>query len=688
MNLYGNKNDSEILNASSNNSNMSTTYPKYPLAHSRQDSMENMNYKEWINQCETINTFCTPIDTDINSVAATIGAVGAILALIPGPGEAIGFVLSTFTSLIPYLWPSDTKKIWGDFTKQGLQLFRPELGNDAIEIIGNDVQSEYNSLKTFMQNFEDSFTDWKKYRNRATAVAVTNDFSSVRDQIIRLKDRFLINPENKPAFLILYAQTANFDLILYQRGALYADEWENDINRSISPLLGSKDYYISLAAKIKEYTNYCAETYRNSLNILKNKTNISWGTYNKYRREVTLGALDLAALFPNYDICIYPIQTKTELTRKVYMPSFGLQQSNYFQSLEGLENALTHPPSLFTWLNELNLYTIRENFNPALLVSSLSGLQAISRYTQNPNRISNPAQGVRNGTPTQIGLNNLFVYKLSLSQYHHPNECYSIAGISDMTFYKSDYNGNAPTTQTYQAGRNSNNFINTFMNGPQEASSSNNISIKQTNHILSDIKMIYSRTGGTYPSYDFGYSFAWTHTSVNPDNLIVPNRITQIPAVKADYLTSPAKVIAGPGHTGGDLVALLNAATQAGRMQIQCKTGSFTGASRRYGIRIRYAANNALTVSLSYTVQGGNTMSTTFITERTFLRPNNTIPTDLKYEEFKYKEYNQIITMTAPQNTIVTIAIQQLNAFPNDQLIIDRIEFYPMDQGVVPCTVN
>ncbi|WP_234881467.1 insecticidal delta-endotoxin Cry8Ea1 family protein [Bacillus mycoides] len=688
MNTYQYKNEYEILDALPNYSNTVNTYSRYPLANNSQASLQNTNYKDWLNMCPNNNILCTPRDIDINSVSATIGAVGAILSLIPGPGEAIGFVLATFTSLIPYLWPSDTKTIWGDFTKQGLQLFRPELGRDAIEIIGNNVQSGYNTLKDMMQNFETRFATWKIHRTRANATLVISAFDNVSDQILRLKNDFLINPENKPAFLNLYAQTANFDLILYQRGAVYGDDWVKDINNRSIFSSGSAAYYECLKLKIVEYTNNCAETYRNSLNILKNKSNISWDTYNKYRREVTLGALDLVALFPNYDICIYPIQTKTELTRKIYMPSFYLQALGQSGNLESLENQLTHPPSLFTWLNELNLYTISENFNPALRVSSLSGLQAKYRYTQNPTILPNPAQGITNGTPIPIGLNNLFIYKLSMSQYHDPNDCYPIAGISDMTFYKSDYNGNASTTQTYRAGRNSNNVIDTFMNGPQNASSSNNISIKQTNHILSDIKMNYSRIGGIYPSYTFGYSFAWTHTSVDPDNLIVPNRITQIPAVKADSLTSPARVIAGPGHTGGDLVALLNDGTQAGRMQIRCKTGNFTGASRRYGLRMRYAANNEFTVNLSYSLQGGNPSGTSFVTERTFSRTNNIIPTDLNYRELKYKEYYQIIAMTLPANTVITISIQQANGFLNNQLIIDRIEFYPTDQGIVACELD
>ncbi|MEB9553513.1 insecticidal delta-endotoxin Cry8Ea1 family protein [Bacillus cereus] len=637
--------------------------------------------------CQTITPLCTPIDSDINSVAAAIGVIASIIGFIPGPGEAIGLILGTFSSIILFLWPENKTIVWEEFTHRGLNLIRPELSQEAIEIIVNPLKGYYNALLEQLRSFEREFAIWDNNRNPSTTGDGLRRFSAIDAAIITLKHQLTINVSNKPALLSLYAQTANIDLILYQRGAKYGDEWARYTRNQPIPFKTSKEYYTDLKTKIKDYTNDIAQTYRDGLNIIKNKPNISWDVFNEYRREITLSALDLVALFQNYDICIYPIQTKTELTRKVYMPSFylqALQQSN----IETMENLLTHPPSLFTWLNELDLYTVRENYSPSLLLSSLSGLQAKSRYTQNSTIFYNPAQGVGTGTPTRVGLANLFIYKIFMSQYHHPNACYPIAGISDMTFYKSDYNGNMPTSQTYQAGRNSNNIINTFMNGPQNASTSNNISINQTKHILSDIKMVYSRTGGIYPLYDFGYSFAWTHTSVDPDNLIVPNRITQIPAVKAYTLTSPARVIAGPGHTGGDLVALLNSGTQSGSMEIRCKTGSFTGASRRYGIRMRYAANNAFTVSLSYTLQGGNTLGTTFVTEHTFSRTNNIIPTDLKYEEFKYKEYNQIITMTSPQNTIVTINIRQLNPSSNDQLIIDRIEFYPLDQGVAACTVN
>ncbi|PHD63337.1 hypothetical protein COF61_17275 [Bacillus toyonensis] len=50
------------------------------------------------------------------------------------------------------------------------------------------------------------------------------------------------------------------------------------------------------------------------------------------------------------------------------------------------------------------------------------------------------------------------------------------------------------------------------------------------------------------------------HSSVDPYNTIAPDKIRQIPAVKAFALESnsqqTAQVLAGPAHTGGDIVRL------------------------------------------------------------------------------------------------------------------------------------
>ncbi|ARJ25665.1 hypothetical protein B7492_31995 (plasmid) [Bacillus mycoides] len=607
-----------------------------------------------------VSKLCLNVQFSRNGMVRPIAVIGAILALVPSPGAPIGAVFTLFTTIIPYLWPRNETIVWEEFTHRGLNLIRPELTPAEIEIIVTPLKGYYNALREQLENFEREFAIWDRNKNAATTGDVLRRFSAIDAAIISLKHQLTVDVRNKPALLSLYAQTANIDLILFQRGAKYGDEWARYARNQPIPFKTSKEYYSSLIEKIKTYTNDIAETYRNGLNIIKNKPNISWDIFNQYRREMNLSALDLVALFPNYDICKYPISTKTELTRKVYMSSFYLQALEQRENLESLENQLTHPPSLFTWLNGLSLYTIRENFNPALQVSSLSGLQATSRYTQNPTILPNPAQGIRNGTPTPIGLNNLFIYKLSMSQYHDPNGCYPIAGISDMTFYKSDYNGNSPATQTYQAGRNSTNIINTFMNGPQNASTSNNISIKQTNHILSDIKMTYSRTGGIYPLYTFGYSFAWTHTSVDPDNLIVPNRITQIPAVKANYISPSSRVVKGPGHTGGDLLRLDD-------MEVTCKLNSRE--TENYKIRLRYAANKEVRLRINLF----SIPTVEFYATSTLQTGSNL--DYLKYEDFGYVDIPVNIAAYGEQRVGLANISPDLNAI----ILVDRIEFIPVN---------
>nr|ABN49951.1 Cry30-like protein [Bacillus thuringiensis] len=684
MNPYQNTNECEILDDLPNYSKMVNAYSRYPLANNPEVPLQNTSYKDWLNMCQTITPLCTPIDSDINSIAAAIGVIGSILGLIPGPGEAIGLILGTFSSIIPFLWPENKSIIWEEFTHRGLHLIRPELTPTEIEIIVTPLKGYYNALREQLENFESEFAKWALEKSPANTRDVVLRFSAIDAAIINLKNQLIVDVRNKPAFLSLYAQTANIDLILFQRGDKYGDEWVKYARNQPIPFKTSQEYYNSLKDKIENYTNDIAETYRNGLNIIKNIPKISWDVFNLYRREMTLSALDLVALFLNYDIYRYPISTKTELTRKVYMSSFYLQALEQNESLESLENKpLPHSPSLFTWLKRLNLYTISEDYSIPLRVSSLSGLSAVYSHTHQQQALyTRPYQGVLVGQPQEIRFDG-FVYKLFMSQNISPNSCYLIGGIPQMSFYISDYSGGLRPNKDYYSASASIYFINSYMNGPQNATKSNNISIRETKHILSDIKMNYSKTGGFYPFHTFGYSFAWTHTSVDPDNLIVPNRITQIPAVKAHYLSATAKVIAGPGHTGGDLVALINDGSRTGSMNIECKTGSFTQPSRRFGLRMRYAENNQFSVSILRDNQGVGT----FNIERTFSRTNNIIPTDLKYNEFKYNNYDEI-TMDLPPNKIIDIRIQQTNSLSINQFIIDRIEFYPIDQGVEACKMQ
>ncbi|WP_237982483.1 insecticidal delta-endotoxin [Bacillus thuringiensis] len=134
------------------------------------------------------------------------------------------------------------------------------------------------------------------------------------------------------------------------------------------------------------------------------------------------------------------------------MSSFYLQQAQQSESLQSLENKLTHPPSLFTWLKRLSLYTIRETFNPTFQVASLSGLKPIYSYThQQQSLYFGLTQRVASGTPQEIRF-DYFVYKLLLLQFRDPNNFYPISGIPRLSFYISEYSGNQKPNQDYYSG--------------------------------------------------------------------------------------------------------------------------------------------------------------------------------------------------------------------------------------------
>ncbi|UYX55757.1 hypothetical protein M3Y14_31000 (plasmid) [Bacillus thuringiensis] len=85
-------------------------------------------------------------------------------------------------------------------------------------------------------------------------------------------------------------------------------------------------------------------------------------------------------------------------------------------------------------------------------------------------------------------------------------------------------------------------------------------------------------------------AYGWTHVSAERTNRIIPNRITQIPAVKSHSLITVAspgqrqtQVVRGPGHTGGNLI-VMGAGTSRFHMTIT------SSGRQRYRVRLRYAS--------------------------------------------------------------------------------------------------
>ncbi|PNK21778.1 insecticidal delta-endotoxin Cry8Ea1 family protein, partial [Bacillus thuringiensis] len=127
---------------------------------------------------------------------------------------------------------------------------------------------------------------------------------------------FSIRNQEVP-LLMVYAQAANLHLLLLRDASLFGSEWgmaSSDVNQ----------YYQEQIRYTEEYSNHCVQWYNTGLNRLRGTTAESWVRYNQFRRDLTLGVLDLVALFPSYDTRTYPIPTTAQLTREVYTDPNGV----------------------------------------------------------------------------------------------------------------------------------------------------------------------------------------------------------------------------------------------------------------------------------------------------------------------------------------------------------------------------
>ncbi|WP_416665107.1 delta endotoxin C-terminal domain-containing protein, partial [Bacillus anthracis] len=118
----------------------------------------------------------------------------------------------------------------------------------------------------------------------------------------------------------------------------------------------------------------------------------------------------------------------------------------------------------------------------------------------------------------------------------------------------------------------------------------------------------------------------WTHMLVDPYNIVAPDKITQIPAVKAYSISGAASAIKGPGSTGGDLVKISNGTTTGNmKMFLVTPPGPYL-----YRLRIRYASN--MQTHLTGHLQGGGTYTPFQLT----VPATTTDITNLTYNKFKY----------------------------------------------------
>ncbi|MGF2773319.1 insecticidal delta-endotoxin Cry8Ea1 family protein [Bacillus cereus] len=680
MNQNNNR-ESEITDSNSlpyqpHTSKNNANYSRYPFANEPNQPLQPTNYKEWLINCQQDylkgNTSESFDDNTIAAVSAGIAVAGTMLALV-GPLLIPGAVLASFATLLPLLYPGKEKQVWQQFMTHGENL----LNQTIAQTVRETALANLEGFRNVLESYQSGLRSWELLKEKQVpglppsaalqqaAHTVKIRFEIAHSDFIRDMSYFQMSTY-KTMLLSTYAQAANLHLCLLNQGVKFADQWNADAHPSQNIFEEnsgtSEGYYQLLIKYTAEYSNYCVKTYKAGLNTLKNSPDMKWHIYNTYRRDMTVIVLDLIATFPMYDSRKYPIGTITELTREVYTPALESQAKTSFP-IEEADQELTRPPHLFTWLNRLDFFTDSDVPAPRL-----DGVQNFYSYTNDSNISASPIYQPPGANPIPGTLQNQMnfegrgsVYKVLLT---HSTSSLVRDSINRIDFF---LNEGSQEPLTYRStGVQQNTFQQIFEfpdikgNIPQNR---NDIS-----HMLSYMKI--STSERKRPKEPL--AFAWTHSSVDRNNTIFPDKITRIPAVKARLLNPDSKVIFGPGYTGGDLVLLQNG-SQRGQMELQCHTGS---SQKKYALRIHYAGHSE-----------GNDFRIAVIIPQINSKIVNLTSTfsgsfdNLLYEDFVYTDiFDSRTPFQLPAHRFITIRIQYVNNFAGRTLLINKIEFIPVDE--------
>ncbi|MGD6840672.1 insecticidal delta-endotoxin Cry8Ea1 family protein, partial [Bacillus thuringiensis] len=704
-----NKNEYEIIDShnSTYRFNTHTDCTKYPFTNNPNQPLQNMNYKDWITMDQHNQYYSggpIPFETDIGTaVSAGIIVAGTMLAAVSAPfaiiavgGAIVGAIIISIGTLLPIFWPNGEKDktVWTEFIKMGENYVDTPL----TETVKEDKLATLEGIRLVLAEYEKGFQDWKDLKEKQipgskpsqalqqASLTVKTRFEIVNNDILREMPGFQL-PTYKMILLPIYAQVANLHLTLLQQGIEFADIWNADIFPSQTEFETnagtSNDYYKDLIKKIQEYSNYCANTYREGLNNLKNEATMTWGILNSYRKEMTLTVLDIIAMFPFFDPKKYRvligtknavIGTKSELTREIYMDTHLEDKYERYFQLDKTEEVLIRKPHLFTWLSGINFETLI--VNPS--IPSLIGHQVDDVKTPtllNPIETNSydlwdhciKVEGRCSETKSEK-INFLYptnIFKLTLDVYAKgSDDPTSATTLTINKIYFCDQNESIPP-YIYNAGNTSKHI------------EKRNAVLE--NHYLSCITSYYPLKTSTFNNSTMQtidmeemkrYTLVWTHDSADPDNKIYKDTTTSLPVVKAYEINLPSKVIEGPGHTGGDVIQL----QPQGSFKMTCRTAS---AEQKYFIRIRYASNGWVTAKPMINLIITQVESLVMQLNQTFAHTNYQ---ELQYQEFGYLEFPNEVTL--PANETINLIFNRLDSFSDSAVIIDKVEFLPITSSL------
>ncbi|MDY7962769.1 insecticidal delta-endotoxin Cry8Ea1 family protein [Bacillus thuringiensis] len=666
MNPYQNKNEYEILKSSSDYTKVSN---KYPFANDPNIAMKHTNYKDWMHMCET------PTPSFVSIIINVVNLFARVLSLsktFTNTSKYIG-IIGGILGLLGSNFNSESTNMWDDLIKH-IEELTDKLIDTNVRFIG---MSTVNGLNSQYLRYLDLFESWYKDQNnenkRNNLVSAFQILDSAFINALGYRNttgqetRGTLSTAYEVQFLPSYAQAANLHLLLLRDAVTYGNVW-----RLIKP---TSDYYNRFKDNIARYTDYCTEYFHRGLDNLKKPGSdaVSWLRFNGFRRDMTLMVLDLITLFPLYDSVQYPLPTKIELSRKIYTDPVGSTISDFgnwtltnrtLANFNDLEREVTDGPSLLKWLNALVIYTgaidNRRPLYPGDRIGVWYGHRA-EFIIPDSNEVSYRFTGEMAYEDSNTIIASILdndIYKVNLRAAY-----VSITfGSNDSTFgvSSSQFFNIRGIHQLYQSSQPIPSWPITIAFPGEESSEGN---ANDYSHRLCDVKNI---TGGLRQTPARGrsslLSHAWTHSSLKPRNIIAIDEITQIPAVKAFNIsdTGAGSVVAGPGHTGGDLIRLPN---NNARLKIRLTPST---SDKRFRVRVRYASTTAGRMRITKYWSPGYVQHYDFNFDAQYYDSN------LTFRSFHYLD----TMVTRLDDPGVEIIVQNIGG---SILYIDKIEIIPID---------
>ncbi|WP_255264199.1 insecticidal delta-endotoxin Cry8Ea1 family protein [Bacillus thuringiensis] len=567
------------------------------------------------------------------------------------------------------LWPADNSQ-WEEFMRHV-----EELVNTSIEVRARQqALDELTGLSNIVASYNRTLADWKLAQNDSQAKERVRDAFRTVNTFFEQRMPLFSSRNYEVPLLTVYALAANMHLLLLRDSSIFGIGWgfsQKEVN----------DNYCDQLRLANQYANHCTTWFNTGLHRLRGTNASSWIRYNRFRREMTLTVLDICSLFSKYDYYQYPKEVKSELTREIYTDPVGVSTStvpglipnwfNHAPSFNELELALIRSPRTLTWLNKITISTGRLN-GWSTSQNYWQGHRLEFSETSAGNNQPSPTYGTFNTSVAQhrdFNVLNRDVYTMdsyAVSQVFGTSTA-TLFGVSDNVFQYQDLNSNFPGTLNYT-------------NPPSWGGL----------HIYSELPALPTTPGvepgrPTANNYSHRLTYltasragtaghvlccGWTSSTVDRNNRIDPNKITQIPAVKGYNLGSATVVVRGPGHTGGDLVKF---DYFEGGLTINC----YFPQPLNYRMRIRYSApnNSAMYLNSSHVASVYIPFPRTNIIDNVLVDP-------MVYGAFQTVEVPARFRANNVGNATFTFRLQ----YSQNPIYIDKIEFIPDGTPIKKCT--